>query len=229
MDDRRWTILTSDYLHARQRQSMAWNFVYAVRYDQVGILNTRRGDMKHPFTSIQPQRQRGRLLWLVVTTLGVMVCLNLVSGPLVTPASPQGIISFELAGSSERAAQILASWSENTRLRAAFGLGFDYLFMLAYSTTLSLACVMAGGVLRDRALPLASLGIPLAWGQWLAALFDAIENVALTAILFNQPIDPWPRLAQICASLKFVLIFLGLVYAFLGLIFHLQAPRAKAG
>jgi hypothetical protein len=198
MDDRRWTILTSDYLHARQRQSMAWNFVYAVRYDQVGILNTRRGDMKHPFTSIQPQRQRGRLLWLVVTTLGVMVCLNLVSGPLVTPASPQGVISLELAGSSERAAQILASWSENTRLRAAFGLGFDYLFMLAYSTTLSLACVMAGGVLRDRALPLAS-------------------------------IDPWPRLAQICASLKFVLIFLGLVYAFLGLIFHLQAPRAKAG
>jgi hypothetical protein len=185
--------------------------------------------MKHPFMSIQSKRRKRWLLWLVIASLVVMVCLNLVSRPLVTPAAPQGIISFELAGSSNRAAQILASWSENARLSAAFGLGFDYLFMLAYSTTLSLACIMAVDVLRGRFPPLASFGTYLAWGQWLAALLDAIENIALTVILFNQPLDPWPWLAQLCASLKFILIFLGLVYAFLGLIFHLQPTRVKAG
>ena len=103
--------------------------------------------MKHPFMEI-PARSARRIFLslLLVTPSAVMVILNLVSAPLTTPAAPLGIISYELAGSIEKAQSILDSWNASAQLHAAFALGFDYVFMLAYSTTIGLACVMASGV-----------------------------------------------------------------------------------
>ena len=63
---------------------------------------------------------------------------------------------------------------------------------------------------------MATLGIVLAWGLWLAAVLDAKENLALIIILFNGPADPWPLLAQACAIAKFGLIIAGLLYAAVG-------------
>ena len=135
---------------------------------------------------------------------------------LAAKAAPLGIISYELAGTVEEAQAILDSWDSSAQLHAAFALGFDYVFMLAYSTTIGLACVMAAGALRSRDWPLAGVGAGLAWGQWLAASLDAVENIALTAMLFGAVASPWPQVAYWCALVKFALVFLGLVYAFYG-------------
>jgi hypothetical protein len=59
---------------------------------------------------------------------------------------------------------------------------------------------------------LVSLGIYLAWGQWIAALLDGLENTSLFIILLQAPAYPWPQIAQIAAIIKFTLIILGLVY-----------------
>jgi hypothetical protein len=107
---------------------------------------------------------------------------------------------------------------------AAFLQGLDFLFLAVYSTTLSLGCLWARRVIVERGWPLAFLGVPLAWGQWLAAACDAIENVALAALLFGGPASPWPQAAWACAAVKFALIFLGLVYVFYGLAVRLAAP-----
>jgi hypothetical protein len=172
--------------------------------------------MSHPFQRLAPATARLVFIPLLVLTLMVMVILNLVSTPLTTEAAPQGIVSYELAGSAVQAQRILDSWDASTRLHAAFALGFDYVFMLAYATTIGLACVMAAGVLRSRNWPLAAAGAALAWGQWLAAGLDAIENVALTNMLFSSVVSPWPQVAYWCAIIKFTLVFLGLVYTFYG-------------
>jgi hypothetical protein len=172
--------------------------------------------MTHPFQGLSPKAARSVFIPLLVTTLLVMALLNMVSAPLTTPAAPSGIISYELAGTLEKAQSILDSWDSLTQLHAAFALGFDYVFMLAYSTTIGLGCVMAAGVLRSRGWPLAGIGAWLAWGQWLAAGFDAVENIALIAMLFAGVASPWPQVAYWCAVFKFGLIFLGLVYAFYG-------------
>jgi hypothetical protein len=58
--------------------------------------------------------------------------------------------------------------------------------------------------------------LPLAWGQWLAAIFDAVENLALTILLFGTLAMPWPQIARLYALLKFGLIFFGILYAFYG-------------
>ena len=61
----------------------------------------------------------------------------------------------------------------------------------------------------------------LAWGLWIAALFDAVENFSLITILFGTATSPYPEIAQACAGIKFSLILLGLVYCLLAAILRL--------
>ena len=96
---------------------------------------------------------------------------------------------------------------------AGFSLGLDYLFMVAYSTTIALGCLWAADAFRARLPGLAAAGPWLAWGQWVAGLCDAVENVALTVMLLGGVADPWPGLAWWCATPKFVLIVAGLLYS----------------
>jgi hypothetical protein len=174
--------------------------------------------MNHPLMSV-PLSSRKSLFWfLFLFTLGVMISINLVSQPLITPVAPSGIVSYELAGTPEKAQEILDSWNQEARLHAAFSLGFDYLFMGLYSTTIALACIWGSGVMHASRGPGTLLGILLAWAVWLAAILDGIENVALSLSLFNLPVTPWPQVAQVSAILKFLLIFTGLSYAFFALI-----------
>ena len=177
--------------------------------------------MTHPFSSL-PSENIKRIFWsFFFITILLMVCLNVVGSPLTTKVAPYGIISFELAGNVTRANQILASWDHNAQLHAAFSLGFDYVFLLAYSTTIGLACVWTARILHDRDWPLEKMGIPLAWGQWLAAVLDAIENIALLVMLFGNVTNPLPQIAFWCAAVKFILVFLGIVYAIFGLVVRL--------
>ena len=174
--------------------------------------------MSHPFEKLSPSQLK-KLFWFsTLFALVLMALMNTVGAPLITDIAPLGIVSFEFAGSPRQVDAILTSWDHNARLHAAFSLGLDYLFMLAYSTAIGLACLKAAVVLRQRAWPMAQFGAPLAWGQWVAAILDALENLALTFILLSGSGSPWPELAKWCALFKFLLIFLGLVYAFYGLV-----------
>lgn len=183
--------------------------------------------MHHPLESI-PHSKRKPIFWsLFALTLAMMAILQVVNIPLITPAAPQGIISFELAGSYGTVKWMLASWDASAQKYLAFSLGLDYVFMLLYSTTIALACLWAGEALRANGWPLSRLGVGLAWGQWAAAGLDAVENIALAVILFGSLSfnHHWPELARLCALLKFGLIFLGLVYAFFGLAAYLSHRR----
>ena len=65
------------------------------------------------------------------------------------------------------------------------------------------------------------LGLALAWGQWLAALLDALENVALLRMLRGPETHPWPRVARWSAIPKFALVAAGALYAAVGACVHL--------
>lgn len=169
--------------------------------------------MRHPLEVIPVGRRRRAFVPLFALTLVLMAALGSVDRPLRTAAVPHGIVSFEVAGDPATAARMIDSWDPHARLFAAFSLGLDYLFMVAYSTTTALGCLWAAGVFRRAAPGLAGLGPGLAWGQWLAAALDAGENVALTVMLLGRVAEPWPAVAWWCAVSKFVLIAAGLLYA----------------
>jgi hypothetical protein len=184
--------------------------------------------MKHPFDRIKPER-RGRYFYVFfAATLLLMVVMNWISAPLNTPAAPYGIVSFEFAGKLDRAQAMMASWNTQGMIRAAFIQGLDFLFPLVYSSAIGLGCVMAGAVLQGHKWPLAGLGSVLAWGLWLAAGLDYIENIGLTALLFGAESDGLAMLSMGCAVVKFLLIFLGMVYALYGLMIRLAIAKPSA-
>ena len=173
--------------------------------------------MTHPLERIKPERRTHYFYPLLTLTLLLLLSMNFIGMPLNTAAAPQGIISFEFAGTPERAQQMLDSWSPEGRVRAGFIQGLDFLFPLAYSTTLGLGCVMAAGVIARRGQAASRLGAWLAWGLWAAAALDYVENIGLVFLLFGAVQPPWPQLAAACAGIKFALLAAGLVYAFYGL------------
>lgn len=154
---------------------------------------------------------------VLVLALLVMAVFRVIDVPLQTAAALQGIVSYELAGTVEAAQAMLDSWDGRARLYTAFGLGLDYLFMPSYALAIGLACAWAARRLGVRWRPLGGLGLALAWGQAPAVLLDATENFALTKMLLaGTAAAPWPAVSAACATVKFALVILGLVYTLAG-------------
>jgi hypothetical protein len=156
------------------------------------------------------------LIVAIVFALLVAAVMQWVGAPLTTAAAPAGIVSFEFAGNAARAEAILASWDATASLYAALGLGLDYLFMVAYASAISLACIRVAEAWRGRAPGVARLGWLLAIGQWLAAGLDAVENFALLRLLFGYDAAAWPTVAWWCAAVKFTLVGAGLLFVLIG-------------
>jgi hypothetical protein len=175
--------------------------------------------LTHPLTAIPPGKRAPVFVPLLIATLVITILFRFIG-----PAQPT-IVDFELAGSVAKAQAIIDAWNENDRIRAGFSLGFDYLYMPVYSTTIALACVMAAGALKRKAWH--SIGILLAWGLWIAAIADATENLAVFTILLGSNVAPWPQVAQTCATIKFGLILLGLFYVVAGVVFRLLSRASK--
>jgi len=162
----------------------------------------------HPLGFL-PTNLRKPVFWfsLCLTAACFAVFGSFLDPPLKTDVST-GIVSFELARTPEAAAAMVDSWDSQARLFAAFGLGFDFLFMPLYATALSMGLLLAAGRLQGIWLALANL---LGWGTYLAIVFDAVENIALLSIL-DGTVGANPQIAFWCASIKFGLLLLGLGY-----------------
>ena len=95
-----------------------------------------------PFSWINEQAKVRVFIVLLLFTLALTVVLSIQGRRLRTPAAPQGIISFELAGTRAAADGIVDSWSppqRDVRGDALLSLGVDYLYLLLYPLTISLA------------------------------------------------------------------------------------------
>jgi hypothetical protein len=177
--------------------------------------------MWHPLQLIPNDLAR----WLAFgLLLAITVWLGMKTGGTPkTEAAPYGIVSLDLAGNEEAADRIITSWNDKGVHDALTSLYFDNFWLLVYSTTIALACVMAADVLHTPRSLEYNLGIVFAWAQWLAALLDRIENVALERMLRGTVESPWPQIAQWCATPKFLLIIAGIGYVVIGLIVWLIA------
>lgn len=153
---------------------------------------------------------------LFALTILAMLWLRHINKPLTTSAAPHGIVSLQIADLA-KAKAIFASWDPPTRQHVAMGLGFDYLFLALYGTAFALGCAWASQELACSAI-LAGLGPWLAWGAWLAAVLDAIENAALWKMLRTAPTAQLTTIVRACAYPKFVLVGLAALYVVAGLV-----------
>jgi hypothetical protein len=172
----------------------------------------------HPFVWLSASGQKRGFIVLLALTLAVMVSLNALGRPLNTEAAPSGIVSFELAGRLSVAQRMVESWGQRGQVYAGLNLGLDYLFMVAYSSCISLGCVLVARRLSRRINFLSSGGVLLAWTQFVAALLDAVENYALIRILLGSQQELWPAVARWCAMPKFLIVGAGLLYVAIGVV-----------
>ena len=161
------------------------------------------------------ESRRKTNLWLLffsgLLSLILLIVLNRVDVPLKTGAAPQGIVSFELAGSPDASLRMMQSWDAEAKMYAAFSLGIDYLFMISYALFLSLLCLRLAVKFKGKRF-LFNAGVLLGYGLWLAAALDAVENFALFRLLFGSGNLGYVSLASGCASVKFALVLLSFVY-----------------
>lgn len=162
---------------------------------------------------------RRRALWLLgLATLALLVVLALLDGRMQDQGG-HGIIAFELAGSSGRAAEILADWGPEGSDTAQWSLWLDYLYLALYGAFLWLAILaVRDGALRRGWVRFARPGGAIALLPIAGAAFDAVEDAFLLLVLGGHGGHSAPLLATIFASLKFACLAVALLYLLGGLV-----------
>lgn len=170
--------------------------------------------MNHPFEKIEAVGLR-KVYWLFLgLTAGVALWLGELAKYQdcgVTKSVPT--VAFEFARTPE-------AWEILTKAAGPAGMAAlrtqtyaDYVFLLTYSTLIAagIAGVMRGAK-NSKGL---TLGRSLAWGQWFAALMDAVENAGLL-ININGPVSAtWTQVSSAAAAIKFAIILLGVLYIYI--------------
>jgi hypothetical protein len=182
---------------------------------------------RHPLQR-WPKNRRG----LVLACAAVVAVLPVVLGQVVHPLhedKPGGesIVDFELAGSVDRANEILATWKDEGVVDDAKQIQlFDLIYPLIYAAALAGGCLAAAGAwARTGRARLAAAGITMAWIASAAAGFDYVENLGLGISLWDEPAAPWPQISFVAAVLKFAAIYASLLYALSGAIGAILARR----
>ena len=157
-------------------------------------------------------------LFTALISLALFVVISKVDKPLQNELAPRGIVSFELAKKFDNSQTIIKSWDNRQKQYAAFSLGIDYLFLIAYSLLLAALIVKISRALAKRFKRLARLGYYLAMLQFAAAALDAVENFFLAQILFGSSRLWFSQYAFFCAALKFIIVAAGLAYILSGLL-----------
>jgi len=169
-----------------------------------------------PYKRLYEIGPRSALLILFLLSATLLTGLRALDTKLISAAAPRGIVSFELAGNIQQVSQILAEWGPEGRVYAALSLGLDYLFLIVYALFISLACVLIARYLTLKITFLAAVGFVLGWGQFFAAILDAVENLALIRLLLGSQQPSWPVIARWCAIVKFGIVGAGLAYILIG-------------
>ena len=164
-------------------------------------------------------------------TRSVYIDLEKIGTALEQRQGGHSIVDFELASPS-RAETILTDWSakstggvpgapENGIDDARASVVRDFAFIPTYSTTAALAVFFAAWLIASAGWShMAVYATRIAWAQWLAALFDIAENLALLRVLADWgpngiaapppatvPLTQW--IAVVAASAKFGLLIAG--------------------
>ena len=152
--------------------------------------------------------------------LGIILFLALgyFNKPLVTKIAPNGIVSFELAKDINTSISIVSSWDLNAKINAGLSLGIDFLYLFIYSIFFATSCFLISQIYFNKNNWMYKTGLILTKLQFVAAFFDAIENIALIKLLIGSNNGIYSSIAFYFASIKFLIIAIGIVYIIVGFI-----------
>jgi hypothetical protein len=150
---------------------------------------------------------RRRWLWIAgVASSLLLLGLTVVDFQLKATGGP-GIVPFEVAGSADRASEILAEWGADGRDWARLSLWLDFPYLVAYTAFFVLAVAALRDAARDRGWKrYAGAGAAIAVAAVAGGLFDAVEDVNLLIAVSGHADSAAPKIATAFAIAKFLAI-----------------------
>jgi hypothetical protein len=177
-----------------------------------------------PFYNISKPNENKLTIALLVYLSILIPMMLFFDIPLKNEVAPNGIVSFELAKELIVSENILNSWDTHARTSAGMSMGLDSLFLIIYASFIALLMHKLNERVWNN-IRVYKLGILLIWGVFLAALFDAIENIALIQLLLGDLQQSWSSIAFYFASMKFVLLILGVMFIVISWIMKIVRKR----
>lgn len=157
----------------------------------------------------------GMHLWVLIISVVSLVTVNRFMKQLVSAVLPPPL-RLQFAWGEARASKILEKWSEADKRAVRLNLALDFILIVIYVTGIALACALAADALAAARWPGGGMGDLFARAIIIAGLLDAVENLAQLLMLAGHKTQPWPALASICASIKFLLATVTVLYALYG-------------
>jgi hypothetical protein len=162
-----------------------------------------------------PQPRLQRWFWIL---LMVNVLFIVASGFYLQPLTSRAIVDFELAKETPVAERMVQNWETAGLLhKAKESIYIDFLFIVLYTTGLSVASVFMGRLTRHEILVRA--GNFFSYLVISAGICDVIENVALLKSLHGA-VRSWNViLAYDMAATKFSMLILTILFIGICLVF----------
>lgn len=167
--------------------------------------------LSSPFSKLTKLQEKRLTYTLIPSLIAVIAILKYFDHFLINDICKGGIVSFELSKDLETAKAYMESWGDIGRNAAGLSLGLDFLFPFLYSTFIALLIHKLNERLY-KGKEFYKIGIFLIWLQFLAAVFDLIENLGLIRLLLGDLDQFWVSISYYFAAMKFVLILIGIVY-----------------
>jgi len=170
-----------------------------------------------------------------LVVLGLFV-LTLLVGALSLPPIGEmadrgvGIVEYELARTTAEAERLNALLGDSGRDALRTSLWLDYPFLVAYGVFgAALALLVSARATERGRLGLGKVGRWVAVAPLVAALCDAIENLALFRVGAGHTGQPWPAIAFGFASTKFALLFIAVAYGLVAAVATLPVLARRPG
>jgi hypothetical protein len=161
-------------------------------------------------TFLTSNKKRITLILSILTILNIAT-IKIFDKPLKNEICKNGIISFELAKDLDKSVKIINSWDANAKINMALSLGFDFLFLVIYSSFIALL-IFNINIKLWKNKPFYKVGQFLIATIFLAAIFDIIENIALIKLLLGDLQQIWSSTAYYFAIVKFLIVLICIVY-----------------
>lgn len=157
-----------------------------------------------------PKPRPGPFLGWCVSAIGALALFWVESRHDPVPS----VVRLELAWRTSSAQNILQQWGAHQSEIARTSIRLDYWFIIFYFCAIAGLCLFGARRVPGSRHPRSRLGLAMASGVGMAAIFDAMENSGMSRMLDSGSGHLAPVVSTF-ATIKFVLVGLGLLYGML--------------
>jgi hypothetical protein len=156
------------------------------------------------------------LSFLFVGTMLMIFIMGKTGATLKTLDTPRGILDLEFANNKTKVTSIINAWSPNAIVdnisKAKTNTYLDFIFLTFYASFLFFACKKIVEINVNK------IGLLIAKGALLAGTLDIVENIGLLVSLTGYSSNTVSSITAICASLKWILVFVAVLYVLIGIL-----------